>query len=98
MFWILGALGFCAAVVLVGRAHSRHLDALDDQVSLKPMKHVPHFEIVCRQCEALGVRSDYAEGAPSSTIIKCSVCDAPRGTLGALQSLAKSNRRDLFEA
>ena len=98
MFWLLGTLVLCAAVVLAGRAHSRRLDALDDQIWLKPMKHVPHFKVVCRNCEALDIRSDYADRAPSSTVIKCSVCDCSRGTLGALQSLADSNRRDLFEA
>jgi hypothetical protein len=83
---------------MAGRAHSRHLDALDDKLSLRPMKQVPHFEIVCCQCEAPGVHFDRVDGAPSSVIVKCSACGAPRGTLGALQSLAQTSRRDLFDA
>lgn len=97
MFWILAGLGICGAVVMAGRAHSRHLDALDEKLRLNPIKSEPHFEVVCHNCSALGIQPDFGEGAPSSTIIKCSVCNAARGTLGALQSIANTNRRDVFE-
>lgn len=97
MFWILAGLGICGTIVMAGRTHSRHLDALEAKLRLTPVEGEPRFEVVCRNCAALGIRPDFGEGAPSSTIIKCSVCSSPRGTLGALQSLAKSNRRDVFE-
>ncbi len=97
MFWVLAGLGICGSIVMAGRAHSRHLDALDDKLRLDPARHAADFELVCRNCAALGIRPDFGEGAPSSTIIKCSGCSSPRGTLGALQSIASSNRRDLFE-
>lgn len=97
MFWILAGLGMCGAIVIAGRAHSRHLDALDDKLRLIPMQNASHFELVCRKCAALGIRSDYANGAPPSTIVRCSACDSPRGTLGALQTIAHSGRSDLFE-
>jgi hypothetical protein len=97
VLWILAGLGICGAIVIAGRAHSRHLDALDAKLQLSPMKNTSHFEIVCRNCSALGVRPDYAEGASTSTTIRCSACDAPRGTLGALQNIANSNRRDLLK-
>jgi hypothetical protein len=98
MLWLFGTLVFCAAVVLAGRAHSRRLDALDDRIRLKPLKHDSHVHVVCRHCEAQSIRPGYSDGGPSSTIMKCSVCDCSRGAPGALQSLAGSNRRDLFEA
>jgi hypothetical protein len=73
------------------------MDVLAAKLQVSPMKNASHFEVVCRDCAALGVRPDYSEGASSSTIIRCSVCDAPRGTLGALQNIAHSNRRDLLK-
>jgi hypothetical protein len=97
VFWVLAGLGICGAIVMAGRAHSRYLDALEDKFRLSPARHVPHFELVCRNCAGLGIRPDFGEGAPASTIITCSACSSPRGTLGALQSIASSNRRDLFE-
>jgi hypothetical protein len=58
----------------------------------------PAFQIVCVICDAMGVALDYAEGAPSSTLVKCHDCGAPRGTLGDLRHLAQSDRTDLFSA
>ena len=55
------------------------------------------FKVVCIDCESLGIVLDYRADAPSSTEIRCSHCNALRGTLGALRSLANSNRQDLFE-
>jgi hypothetical protein len=57
----------------------------------------PSFQIVCVLCDAIGITLDHPEDAPSSTLIKCSECGAPRGTLGELRSLASSNRQDLLE-
>ncbi len=96
MFWVLAGLGICGAIVMAGRAHSRHLDAVEARFQLSP-RQAPQFDLVCRNCAALGIRPDFGEGAPASTIIRCSTCNSPRGTLGALQSIASSSRRDLFE-
>jgi len=32
MFWVLGGLAVCTAIVLAGRAHSRRLDARDEEL------------------------------------------------------------------
>jgi hypothetical protein len=92
MYWTLAGLAICAVIVIAGRAHSRYLDEHDEEAWLNPMTPPPDFAVVCKSCGSLTVRSDYAEGAPSSTVIKCSACDSPRGTLGGLRVLA--NRRD----
>jgi hypothetical protein len=54
------------------------------------------FQLVCVNCDALGIVFDFAEDAPSSAQIKCRGCDAPRGTLGDLRNLALSDRTDIF--
>ena len=54
-------------------------------------RHV-EFKLVCDNCNSLSIRIDLAEGAPSSTPIRCGHCDAPRGTLGNLRLLA--SKRD----
>jgi hypothetical protein len=66
--------------------------------------HRPHtpisesaFKIVCVNCDALGIIFDCPEDAPSTTLIRCQHCGAPRGTLGDLRHLASSDRRDLFD-
>jgi ribosomal protein S27E len=55
------------------------------------------FKIVCVNCDALGIVFDCSEGAPSSRKIKCSLCGAPRGTLGDLRNLSDSDMQDLFD-
>jgi hypothetical protein len=40
---------------------------------------------------------DHGELAPASTVVRCSHCEAVRGTLGELRNLAISGRRDLFD-
>lgn len=57
----------------------------------------PEFTLVCDICDSMGVNLDYPEDAPPSTLIRCSICSAPRGTLGALRNLGNSDRKDLFE-
>jgi ribosomal protein S27E len=57
----------------------------------------PEFRIVCVNCDALGIVFDFPENAPTSTIIKCRHCGAPRGTLGELRRLSCSDRQDLFQ-
>jgi hypothetical protein len=57
----------------------------------------PAFQLVCMNCDALGIVFDYAEGAPSSTPIMCRDCDALRGTLGDLRNLALQDRRDSLD-
>src|ERR1700761_7666821 len=54
----------------------------------------PRFELVCIKCDSLGIVLDCAEGAPSSTQIKCSCCGSLRGTLGDLRYLAGSNQHE----
>jgi hypothetical protein len=59
------------------------------------------FKLVCDNCNSLSIRIDLAEGAPSSTPIRCGHCDAPRGTLGNLRRLASNSdslKFDLDEA
>jgi hypothetical protein len=53
------------------------------------------FKLVCDNCNSLSIRIDVAEGAPSSTPIRCGHCEAPRGTLGNLRRLA--SKRDLLK-
>jgi hypothetical protein len=57
----------------------------------------PRFQLVCVNCDALGIILDYVEGAPSSTPIKCRDCGALRGTLGDLRNLALADQRDTFD-
>jgi hypothetical protein len=53
------------------------------------------FQLVCIECDSVGVVIDYPEQAPASTIVKCSHCSASRGTLGELRRLALSGQRAL---
>lgn len=55
------------------------------------------FQLVCAKCDSVGVIIDHGELAPPSTIVRCSHCEASRGTLGELRGLASSGPRDLFE-
>jgi ribosomal protein S27E len=55
------------------------------------------FEIICAGCGGLGIILDSPQGAPSSTVVTCRHCGAPRGTLGDLRSLSTSGKQDLFE-
>ena len=58
-----------------------------DQKTL-PVMHCKRrdFEVVCINCDTLGIVFDCAEGAPSSTEIKCRHCGGLRGTLGDLRT------------
>ncbi len=55
------------------------------------------FQLVCVECDSVGVIIDGSELSPPSTIVKCSHCQSARGTLGDLRNLANSTRRDLFD-
>jgi hypothetical protein len=55
------------------------------------------FQLICAKCDSVGVIIDHGELAPPSTIVRCSQCEANRGTLGELRNLASSGRRDLFD-
>jgi hypothetical protein len=55
------------------------------------------FQLVCAKCDSVGVIIDHGELAPPSSLVRCSHCEAVRGTLGELRHLAISNRRDLFD-
>ena len=54
------------------------------------------FQVVCTKCDSVGVTMDHGELAAPSTIVRCSHCEAVRGTLGELRNLANSPQRDLF--
>jgi hypothetical protein len=56
------------------------------------------FQLVCIECDTVGVIIDGSELAPPSTIVRCSHCQSARGTLGDLRNLANSGRRDLFDS
>jgi hypothetical protein len=55
------------------------------------------FQLVCAKCDSVGVIIDHGELAPPSSIVRCSHCEAARGTLGELRDLAISGRRDLSD-
>jgi hypothetical protein len=55
------------------------------------------FQLVCIECDSIGVVIEDGELAPPSAIVRCSHCSAVRGTLGELRSLASTDRRDLFD-
>ncbi len=55
------------------------------------------FQLVCAQCDSVGLIIDHGEQAPSFSIVRCSHCEASRGTLGELREFANSGRRDLFD-
>jgi hypothetical protein len=57
----------------------------------------PLFQLICTDCDTLGIVLDYAEGAPLSTPIECSGCGGLRGTLADLRNLALEEQSDLFE-
>ena len=56
------------------------------------------FQLICIECEGIGVIIEDGELAPSSAVVRCSHCQAARGTLGELRLLAISDRRDLFDS
>ncbi len=58
---------------------------------------VAQFQIVCRNCDGLGIIFEFAEDAPTSAVITCRHCGAPRGSLGDLRRLSTLARQDLFE-
>ncbi len=51
------------------------------------------FEMVCGSCGSLSVKIVDPERAGRETIIYCSNCGAPRGTIGALKDLAQRPAR-----
>jgi hypothetical protein len=55
------------------------------------------FLVVCHHCGSLSIRYNDCEADSSATIVRCGACNSPRGTLAALQVLANSNRRDLWD-
>jgi hypothetical protein len=56
------------------------------------------FQLVCAECDGVGVIIQDGELAPASTIVRCAHCQAARGTLGELRLLATSDRRDWFDS
>jgi hypothetical protein len=55
------------------------------------------FQLVCIDCDTLGIVLDYAEGAPLSTPIKCRGCGGFRGTLADLRHMALPEQKEIFE-
>ncbi len=56
------------------------------------------FQLVCTNCESIGIIIEDPEIAPPSTLVRCRQCEAVRGTIGELRDLAISHRRDLFDS
>jgi hypothetical protein len=56
----------------------------------------PSFQIICINCDGIGIFFECVENAPAQTIIKCGLCDAPRGTLGQLRRLSSSGKLAVF--
>jgi hypothetical protein len=56
------------------------------------------FQLVCAKCDSVGVIIDHGELAPASAIVRCSHCEAARGTLGELRDLAISGPLELSDA
>jgi hypothetical protein len=54
------------------------------------------FQLVCRNCDGLGIAYDCAERAPASTQILCRHCGYNRGTLGELRRLAQREGPNAF--
>jgi len=46
------------------------------------------FQLVCVECDSVGVIIEGSELAPASTLVRCSHCLSVRGTLGDLRDLA----------
>jgi hypothetical protein len=46
------------------------------------------FDMICTNCESLGISIDDPVNAPDEAIIRCKLCNAPRGTMGSLRELA----------
>jgi hypothetical protein len=55
------------------------------------------FRLICINCNGVGIVFDCSESAPAATPIKCSLCGAPRGTLGELRRLSDSDQSTLFD-
>jgi hypothetical protein len=55
------------------------------------------FQLVCIDCDTLGIVLDYAEGASLSTPIKCRGCGGFRGTLADLRHMALPEQKEVFE-
>jgi hypothetical protein len=47
------------------------------------------FQLVCVQCDSVGVMIEALELAPASTPVRCSHCQSVRGTLSELRDLAE---------
>ncbi len=54
------------------------------------------FKIICTDCGSLSIKATDPTHASDDTIIECRRCNAVRGTMADLQTLARRGR-DLFE-
>ncbi|SDS17958.1 hypothetical protein [Bradyrhizobium canariense] len=61
-----------------------------------PARERPEFKIVCSDCGGLSIKVADPANCPVTTLVECRRCGAVRGTVGALQDLARRSA-DLFE-
>jgi hypothetical protein len=61
------------------------------------MTRVPSFDIICTKCNGFGIAIDDPINAPDDAIIKCRSCNVPRGTMGSLRQIARSDRHTLTD-
>jgi hypothetical protein len=54
------------------------------------------FKVVCDACGSLQIKLADPTKAGAETLVRCGRCDAVRGTLDELHSLARASR-DVFE-
>jgi hypothetical protein len=62
--------------------------------------HAPElhrFKFVCADCGGLAIKIARPECAPVTTEVECARCGSPRGTLAALQELARRGNSELYE-
>lgn len=96
MIWIVLITTVAISIGAASRAYKRHLDVLTGPWIMRAETVMSNgFENVCVNCERIGVKLDFSEGAALSTPIKCHHCGSIRGTLGSLRILADSGRHDI---
>ena len=61
------------------------------------MGDLSKFKFICGACGSMSIKVERPDRAAETTIVECSRCNAPRGTLAALRDLARRGRNDLLE-
>jgi hypothetical protein len=78
----------------------RHLYGRYRKIKSMSADHLPEiasFKFVCAACGSLAIKIADLECAPVTTVVECARCGSPRGTLAALQDLARRGKRQLYE-